>query len=134
MLLRSRLRRRLRDENGDRQRGAALVEFVLIAPVLVLIMAAIFEFGLAFRDSMTLSNALRSGARVVRSDTSSTPTKSPAPRTSPMASCFAASPAMPSSSTLPTLAACGTSRSRSMVSSTARAAAHETVLPAKVLK
>jgi Flp pilus assembly protein TadG len=58
------LRRRLRDENGDRQRGAALVEFVLIAPVLVLITAAIFEYGLAFRDSMTLSNALRSGARV----------------------------------------------------------------------
>lgn len=64
MLLVSRLRRRLRDEDGDRQRGAALVEFVLIAPVLVLITAAIFEYGLAFRDSMTLSNALRSGARV----------------------------------------------------------------------
>ena len=64
MRLVSRLRRRLRDENGDRQRGAALVEFVLIAPVLVLITAAIFEYGLAFRDSMTLSNALRSGARV----------------------------------------------------------------------
>jgi len=58
------LRRRLRDADGSRQRGAALVEFVLIAPVLVLIVAAIFEFGLAFRDSMTLSNALRSGARV----------------------------------------------------------------------
>jgi TadE-like protein len=58
------LRRRLRDQHGNRQRGAAMVEFVLIAPVLVLITAAIFEFGLAFRDSMTLSNALRSGARV----------------------------------------------------------------------
>ena len=58
------LRRRLRDADGNRQRGAVLVEFVLIAPVLVLIVAAIFEFGLAFRDSMTLSNALRSGARV----------------------------------------------------------------------
>lgn len=64
MRLVSRLRRRLRDESGDRQRGAALVEFVLIAPVLVLITAAIFEYGLAFRDSMTLSNSLRSGARV----------------------------------------------------------------------
>ncbi len=58
------LRRRLRDVDGNRQRGAVLVEFVLMAPVLVLIVAAIFEFGLAFRDSMTLSNALRSGARV----------------------------------------------------------------------
>ena len=64
MRLVARLRRRLRDENGDRQRGAVLVEFVLIAPVFVLITAAIFEYGLAFRDSMTLSNALRSGARV----------------------------------------------------------------------
>ena len=58
------LRRRLRDADGNRQRGAVLVEFAIIAPVLVLIVAAIFEFGLAFRDSMTLSNALRSGARV----------------------------------------------------------------------
>ena len=58
------LRRRRHDAEGRRQRGAALVEFVLIAPVLVLIVAGIFEFGLAFRDSMTLSNGLRSGARV----------------------------------------------------------------------
>jgi Flp pilus assembly protein TadG len=64
MRLVARLRSRLRDDNGARQRGAVLVEFVLIAPVLVLITAAIFEYGLAFRDSMTLSNALRSGARV----------------------------------------------------------------------
>lgn len=55
-------RRRARRARGER--GAAVTEFVLIAPVLVLIVAAVFEFGLAFRDSMTLSNALRSGARV----------------------------------------------------------------------
>jgi Flp pilus assembly protein TadG len=46
------------------ERGAALVEFVLIVPLLALIVGAVFEFGLAWRDSMTVSNALRSGARV----------------------------------------------------------------------
>ncbi len=55
-------RRRLRRARGER--GAALVEFVLLAPVLVLVVAGVLEFGMAWRDSMTVSNALRSGARV----------------------------------------------------------------------
>jgi Flp pilus assembly protein TadG len=55
-------RLRRRRKAGDR--GAAMVEFVLIAPVFALIVAGVLEFGLAFRDSMTVSNALRSGARV----------------------------------------------------------------------
>lgn len=55
-------RRRARRARGER--GAAVTEFVLIAPVLVLLVAAVLEFGLAFRDNMTMSNALRSGARV----------------------------------------------------------------------
>ena len=46
------------------ERGAALTEFVLLVPVLVLLMAGVLEFGMAWRDSMTVSNALRSGARV----------------------------------------------------------------------
>lgn len=54
--------RRLRRARGER--GAALVEFVLLAPVLILIVAGVLEFGMAWRDSMTVSNALRSGARV----------------------------------------------------------------------
>jgi Flp pilus assembly protein TadG len=58
------LLRRLRRARDERSRGAAIVEFVLIAPVLVIIVAGIFELGLAFRDSMTVSNALRAGARV----------------------------------------------------------------------
>jgi hypothetical protein len=55
-------RLRRRREAGDR--GAALVEFVLIAPVFALLVAGVLEFGLAFRDSMTVSNALRAGVRV----------------------------------------------------------------------
>jgi Flp pilus assembly protein TadG len=54
-----RLPRRSRGE-----RGAALTEFVFLVPVLALIVAGVLEFGLAWRDSMTVSNALRSGARV----------------------------------------------------------------------
>ena len=56
--------RRIRRRKEAGSRGAAIVEFVLIAPVFVLIVAGVLEFGLAFRDSMTVSNALRAGARV----------------------------------------------------------------------
>jgi Flp pilus assembly protein TadG len=58
-LMRQRRRRRARGE-----RGAALVEFALLSPVLILVVAGVLEFGMAWRDSMTVSNALRSGARV----------------------------------------------------------------------
>ncbi len=60
MLYFSRLRRRRAE--GDR--GAVITEFALLAPLLALIVAGVLEFGLAWRDSMTVSNALRSGARV----------------------------------------------------------------------
>jgi Flp pilus assembly protein TadG len=56
--------KRLKQRRADGDRGAALVEFTLIAPVLIIVVAGIFELGLAFRDSMTVSNALRAGARV----------------------------------------------------------------------
>jgi len=55
---------RLRKRRASGDRGAALVEFTLMAPVLALIVAGVLEFGLAWRDSMTVSNALRAGARV----------------------------------------------------------------------
>ena len=55
---------RLKRRRAEGDRGAALVEFTLMAPVLALIVAGVLEFGLAWRDSMTVSNALRAGARV----------------------------------------------------------------------
>ena len=55
-------RRRARRARGER--GAALTEFVLLVPIFVLLVAGVIEFGMAWRDSMTVSNALRSGARV----------------------------------------------------------------------
>lgn len=54
------LRRRRRA--GDR--GAALVEMILFTPILVMIAIGILEFGLAWRDSITVSGATRAGARV----------------------------------------------------------------------
>ena len=53
------LRRRQNNE-----RGAALVEMALVTPLLVLLVFGIVEFGLAFRDRLTVSNASQSAGRV----------------------------------------------------------------------
>lgn len=54
-----RLLRRLRD-----QRGAELVEMAIVTPILILILAGIFDFGFLFRSWEVLTNAAREGARV----------------------------------------------------------------------
>lgn len=46
---------------GDR--GATLVEGALVTPVLLLFIFGIFEFGLAFRDYLTVANSTRDGVR-----------------------------------------------------------------------
>lgn len=58
MLLRSRIRRARTDE-----RGAGMVEMALVFPILVMLVLGVFEFGMAWRSSLTVSNALRSAAR-----------------------------------------------------------------------
>jgi len=45
------------------EEGQALVEFALIAPILFLILFGIIQFGIAFKDSMALTDAVRAGAR-----------------------------------------------------------------------
>jgi Flp pilus assembly protein TadG len=54
--------------NGERavsrERGQSLVEFALIAPLLVLLLLAIFDFGRAIYAYNTISNAAREGARI----------------------------------------------------------------------
>lgn len=57
-----RRRRRLRRGRGDR--GLAMVEFAVVAPLLALLVAGILEFGTAWRDNLTVTNATRSAARV----------------------------------------------------------------------
>lgn len=46
------------------EEGAALVEFALIAIVLFTLLFGIIEFGLAFRDWLSVTSATREGARV----------------------------------------------------------------------
>jgi Flp pilus assembly protein TadG len=46
------------------QRGAALLEFALVAPILILLVFGIVEYGMFFKDYLTVSNTTRAGARV----------------------------------------------------------------------
>lgn len=45
------------------ERGAALVEFALIAPVLFLVLFGIIEFGIALNDYQSIRHGVRDGAR-----------------------------------------------------------------------
>ncbi|MBL8778553.1 MAG: pilus assembly protein [Acidimicrobiales bacterium] len=55
---------RLRARRRRGERGAALVEMILFTPLLVMIAIGILEFGLAWRDSITIASTTRAGARV----------------------------------------------------------------------
>lgn len=52
-----------RAPNGRGTAGQALAEFVLVAPILLLLVFGIVEFGLAFRTNQIVTNAAREGAR-----------------------------------------------------------------------
>ena len=46
------------------ERGASLVEFAMIAPLLFVLIFGIVEMGLAFRDRLTVSSAVSAAARI----------------------------------------------------------------------
>lgn len=46
------------------ERGAELIEFAIVAPLLMFLMAGIFDFGMMFRSYEVVTNAAREGARV----------------------------------------------------------------------
>ncbi len=48
----------------QRERGASLLEFTLVAPILLLLTFGTFEFGMFFKDYLTVANTTRAGARV----------------------------------------------------------------------
>jgi Flp pilus assembly protein TadG len=48
---------------GSEERGAALVEFALVVPLLMAMMCVIIDFGLALHTLNNLTSALREGAR-----------------------------------------------------------------------
>ncbi len=52
------LRPRFRRENGQ-----ALVEFSLVLPILLVVMLGLMKFGLLFENYLTLTDAVRAGAR-----------------------------------------------------------------------
>ena len=62
---RNKLFRRARVHKGRSEKGAALVEFSLILPLLILLTFGIMELGLAFRDILTTSSAVREGTRIL---------------------------------------------------------------------
>ncbi|SDK51474.1 TadE-like protein [Arthrobacter sp. ov407] len=47
------------------ERGAVAVEFAIVAPVLVMLLLGIMEFGRAYNTQVTLSSAAREGVRVM---------------------------------------------------------------------
>jgi Flp pilus assembly protein TadG len=51
-------RRHIRHEQGQ-----TMVEFTLVAPLLFLILFAVIQFGIVYRDYVTLTDAVRTGAR-----------------------------------------------------------------------
>lgn len=64
------------------ERGAVAVEFALLAPVLILILLGIMEFGRAYNTQITLSNAAREGARVMAIEDNQTKAEAAATRAS----------------------------------------------------
>lgn len=59
------MRRRFVSHRLDNSRGANLVEFALVMPIVLLVVLGILETGVAFRDFLTVSNAVKEGVRVV---------------------------------------------------------------------
>ena len=53
-----------RPPSSDNERGASLVEFSLVLPILLLIVFGILEMGMAFRTTITVGSAAQEGARV----------------------------------------------------------------------
>jgi hypothetical protein len=56
--------RLVRHSRNHRAAGQGLVEFVVVMPVFLILLAGMLEFGLAFSDKLTLGNATREGARI----------------------------------------------------------------------
>ena len=49
---------------GHAERGAELIEFALVLPLMLLVLLGIIDFGLLFQRYLVVTNAAREGARV----------------------------------------------------------------------
>jgi Flp pilus assembly protein TadG len=50
-------------QRRHREDGQALVEFALVLPLLAVLLFAVIQFGIAFNNYVTLTDAVRAGAR-----------------------------------------------------------------------
>jgi Flp pilus assembly protein TadG len=53
----------LRNFHRRNERGQTLVEFALVLPILSLLLLGVIQFGIAFNHYITLTDAVRAGAR-----------------------------------------------------------------------
>jgi Flp pilus assembly protein TadG len=60
------------------ERGAVAVEFAILAPLLIMLLLGIMEFGRAYNVQVSLSNAAREGVRVMAISNDQTAAKSAA--------------------------------------------------------
>ena len=65
------------------ERGAAAVEFALIAPILLLLLMGIAEFGRAYHIQTTLSGAAREGVRAMALENSPAAARAAAKKAAP---------------------------------------------------
>ncbi|KQN95021.1 TadE/TadG family type IV pilus assembly protein [Arthrobacter sp. Leaf69] len=65
------------------ERGAVAVEFALLAPVLVMLLLGITEFGRAYNTQVTLSSAAREGVRVMAISNNATAARTAAKNSAP---------------------------------------------------
>jgi hypothetical protein len=54
-------------DHGNEERGSALVETAIVLSLLMILSIGAFEWGMAFRDWLSVSSATREGARVAAS-------------------------------------------------------------------
>jgi hypothetical protein len=59
--------RRLRRTGRD-DRGIAAVEAAIVTPIFMLVVIGIIEFGLAFKDQLAVTSAVRAGARIASAE------------------------------------------------------------------
>lgn len=85
------------------ERGAVAVEFALLAPILVMLLLGISEFGRAYNAQVTLSSAAREGVRVMAISNSPS-----AARTAARNSATALKPALSDTNITITPATCAT--------------------------
>jgi Flp pilus assembly protein TadG len=45
------------------EKGQTMVEFVLVLPIMLVVLFGIIQFGITFKDYVTLTDAVRAGAR-----------------------------------------------------------------------